>query len=84
LKLSVTRLQEKNAGLLQSNTLVKNLKRNLEDEVEFTRKNIASLQEDLGDFLTRQLTILRLQELFDEDVIRREEARIDLEQNKIG
>ncbi len=39
---------------------------------------------DLGEFQTRQLTILRLQEVFDEDIIRREEDRIDLEQNKIG
>ena len=39
---------------------------------------------DLGEFLSRQLTILRLQEVFDEDIIRREEDRIDLEQNKIG
>ena len=38
---------------------------------------------DLGEFL-KQLSNLRRQKLFDEDVIRLEEGRIVLEQNKIG
>jgi Na+/H+ antiporter len=100
IKMSLTRLEEKNQGLLESNTLVKNYKRKLEEDVDFTQSNIACLKVDenemrqvdefnrvlldLGEFLSRQLTILRLQEVFDEDVIRREEDRIDLEQNKIG
>ena len=100
LKHSVARLDEHYATLLQTNTLVKNLKKSFEDDVYFTEVNIESLKKegnldfqiaefnqvliDLGDFLNRQLTTLRLQEVFDEDVIRREEERIDLEQNKIG
>jgi monovalent cation/hydrogen antiporter len=100
MKLSIDRLEEKFAGLCNTNALVKNLKQRFKDEINFTALNIESLKEhedekqvveefnqvllDIGDFLTRQLTILRLQERYDEDVIRREEARIDLEQNKIG
>jgi Na+/H+ antiporter len=100
MKLALARLEEKHLGLVQSNSLVKNYKLNLEEDVDFTLANIESLKEDenemhqvdefnmvlldLGEFLSRQLTILRLQEIFDEDVIRREEVRIDLEQNKIG
>ena len=38
---------------------------------------------DISDYVHRQLTSLRLNEEYDEDVIRMEEARIDLEQNKI-
>ena len=83
-----------------NNELVKNFKLNLEDEMNFSQLNIEFLKEneneelqvdefnkvliDIGDFMTRQLTRLRLQEIYDEDVIRREEDRIDLEQNKIG
>jgi monovalent cation/hydrogen antiporter len=100
LKLSVARLEEHYAELLQTNTLVKNLKKNFEDDMYFTQVNIESLKQEenldfqiaefnrvlieLGDFLNSQLTTLRLQEVFDEDVIRREEDRLDLEQNKIG
>ncbi len=100
MKLSVAHIEEKYPALIQSNTLVKNYKKNLEEDVEFTLANIECLKNDenerhkveefnqvrldLGEYLTRQLTILRLQEVFDEDIIRREEDRIDLEQNKIG
>jgi Na+/H+ antiporter len=99
-KLSVDRLEEKYARELQSNILVKNLKLRFEAEGEVTAVNIESLKEhadekllvdeynrvvlDIGEFANRQLTSLRLQETYDEDVIRREESRIDLEQNKIG
>jgi monovalent cation/hydrogen antiporter len=100
LKLSIARLEENHAVLLGTNELVKNFKLNLEDELNLAQLNIEFLKEneneelqveefnkvliDIGDFMTRQLTILRLQEMYDEDVIRREEDRIDLEQNKIG
>jgi Na+/H+ antiporter len=100
MKLSLARLEEKHQGLLQSNMLVKNYKQKLEDDMDFTLVNIEYLKEnkdemhqvdefnrvllDLGEYITKQLTILRLQEIFDEAVIRREEDRIDLEQNKIG
>ncbi len=100
LKLSIARLEENHAELLRTNELIKNFRLNLEDELNFAQLNIQFLKEneneelqveefnkvliDIGDFMTRQLTILRLQEMYDEDVIRREEDRIDLEQNKIG
>ncbi len=100
MRLSVERLEEQHGALLKSNTLVKNLQQRIKDEVEFTKLNIESLKKnenqknqvdeynnvllDIGEFLTRQLTLLRLKDQYDEDVIRREEARIDLEQNKIG
>jgi hypothetical protein len=88
------------AALLRTNTLVKNLKQRLTDDIDYTRLNIESLKDnkdekqqvsefndvlmDLGEFLNKQLSSLRLQKLFDEDVIRLEEGRIVLEQNKIG
>ena len=40
--------------------------------------------KDLGEFLNKHLSSLRLQKLFDEDVICLEEGGIVLEQNKIG
>ncbi len=99
-KLSIERLQENYQGPLKTNTLVKNYKQKLEEDMDFTLGNIECLKVDvnekrqvdefnrvlidLGEFISRQLTILRLQEVFDEDIIRREENRIDLEQNKIG
>jgi monovalent cation/hydrogen antiporter len=100
MKLSLARLEEKYPDSLQSNTLVKNYKRKLEEDLDFTMTNIECLKEDenetdqveefnrimldIGEFQTRHLTKIRLQEVFDENVIRREEDRIDLEQNKIG
>jgi len=100
MKLSLARLSEKHADLLKSNTLVKTLKQKLENEVGFTRLNIESLKItddekeqvkeynrvllDIGDFQHKKLSSLGMHTLYDEDVIRREEVRIDLEQNKIG
>jgi NhaP-type Na+/H+ or K+/H+ antiporter len=99
LKLSVDRLEEKYANLLRTNILVKNLKLRFEGEGKVAAVNIKSLEEhsnetalveeynhvalDIGEFLNEQLTSWRLDEKFDEDVIRHEESRIDLEQNKI-
>ncbi len=100
IKLSLERLDEKYAALCQTNALVKNLKQRFKDEMSYTELNIVSLDGntnersmveefnevllDIGDFLNKQLTELRLQELYDDDVIRREESKIDLEQNKIS
>jgi CPA1 family monovalent cation:H+ antiporter len=100
MKLSIERLEEKHAALLRTNTLVRNLKQRLTDDIDYTRLNIESLKDnkdekqqvsefndvlmDLGEFLNKQLSSLRQKKLFDEDVIRLEEGRIVLEQNKIG
>ena len=100
MKLSLVRLTEKHAGLIQSNTLVKTLQQKLENEVGFTKLNIESLKItddereqvkeynrvllDIHDFQHKKLSSLGMHTLYDEDVIRREESRIDLEQNKIG
>jgi NhaP-type Na+/H+ or K+/H+ antiporter len=100
MKLSLARLSEKHGDLLQSNMLVKTLKQKLENEVGFTRLNIESLKItddereqvrefnqvllDIGEFQHQKLSSLGMHTKYDEDVIQREEARIDLEQNKIG
>jgi monovalent cation/hydrogen antiporter len=100
MKLAAGRLKEAHAGLIASNALVKNLVTRFDMETDYARLNIEILKNgeddskevtelngvliDIGDFLSRQLTHLRLQERYDEDVIRREESRIDLELNKIG
>ena len=39
---------------------------------------------DIHDFQHKKLSSLGMHTLYDEDVIQREESRIDLEQNKIG
>jgi monovalent cation/hydrogen antiporter len=99
IKLALERIEEKYTGLVQSNTMVYNMKQKFENELGFTRANIDSMkttadekqqmseynlvQLDIGDLFHRQLALLQSQNLFDEDVIRREEAKIDLEQNKI-
>jgi hypothetical protein len=45
-------------------------------------KEFNSVLMDLGEFLNKQLTSLRQQDLFDEDVNRREEGRIVLDRIK--
>jgi monovalent cation/hydrogen antiporter len=98
-KISLDRLNEKYAGLVQTNILVHHLKQRYENEIGFTRSNIESLKTtanekeqvqeynqvvlEIGELMQRQLAKLHMQRLFDEDVIRGEEAKIDLEQNKI-
>ena len=100
MKLSLVRLTDKHADLIQSNMLVKTLKQKFENEVGFTKLNIESLKMtddeieqvkeynrvllDIHDFQHKKLSSLGMHTLYDEDVIRREESRIDLEQNKIG
>jgi len=100
MKLSLELLEEKYSGLMQSNTLIRTLKQKLENELGFTRMNIDSLKTDanekqqvqeynqvlleIGKLQQRQLAKMGSNDLFDEEVIRREEARIDLDQNKIG
>jgi NhaP-type Na+/H+ or K+/H+ antiporter len=100
MKLSLARLEEKHAGLLQTNTLVKTLRQKLENEVGFARVNIESMKihadeteqvkefnrvlMDISEFQHQKLSGLGIHQRFDEDIIRREETRIDLEQSKIG
>jgi Na+/H+ antiporter len=100
MKLSLVRLTDKHAGLIQSNMLVKTLKQKFENEVGFAKLNIESLKItddeieqvkeynrvllDIHDFQHKKLSSLGMHTLYDEDVIRREESRIDLEQSKIG
>lgn len=100
MKLSLAHLSEKYADLLKTNRLVKTLKEKMENEVGFTRVNLESLTKhrdevqqvrefntvllDIGEFQHSKLSSLGMHTLYDEDVIRREEARIDLEQNKVG
>ena len=45
MKLSLARLEEKHANLIQSNTLVRTLKQKLENEVGFAKLNIESLKK---------------------------------------
>jgi CPA1 family monovalent cation:H+ antiporter len=100
MKLSLVRLTDKHANLIQSNMLVRTLKQKFENEVGFAKLNIESLKItddeieqvkeynrvllDIHDFQHKKLSSLGMHTLYDEDVIRREESRIDLEQNKIG
>jgi CPA1 family monovalent cation:H+ antiporter len=100
MKLSLVRLKEKHGNLIKSNMLVQTLQQKLENEVGFAKLNIESLKmtedekervkelnqvlSDIHDFQQRKLSSLGMHTLYDEDVIRREESRIDLEQNKIG
>jgi len=100
MKLSLARLLDKHADLIKSNMLVQTLKQKLENEVGFARMNIDSLKVmddekeqvkefnlvlmDIHDFQHKKLSSLGMHTLYDEDVIQREESRIDLEQNKIG
>ena len=100
MKISLATLEEKHADLLITNTLVKTFKQKLENEVGITKVNIESLKAneeenelvseyngvllDIGEFQHQKLSGLGIHQRYDEDIIRREEARIDLEQNKIG
>jgi monovalent cation/hydrogen antiporter len=100
IKLALDLIEEKYSGLVHSNTMVYNMKEKYENELGFIRANIDSMktmpdekqqifeynqvQLDIGELFHRQLALLHSQDLFDEDVIRSEEAKIDLEQNKIS
>lgn len=99
LKLSIDRLEQNHAHLIRKNVLVKNYCDRMKLDTGMTEVSIEAMIEhvdekellkefhdvvlDISDYVHRQLTSLRLNEEYDEDVIRMEEARIDLEQNKI-
>ena len=60
---------------------------NLQNTQVDEKKEVAELKKvlyEIGHFQHKQLTRVRLNELYDEDVIRKEESRLDLDQNKIG
>ena len=100
MKLSLNQLDKKYSRQLQENDLIKNLKRRLENEVGFTAGTIESLQTDvnelaeikaykkvvldIGEAQRNELFLLRKENAYDDEVLRREEARVDLEQTKIG
>ncbi len=100
MKLSLARIDSKYNSLIQTNDLVKNLKTKLENEIGFTDDNIGSLEEeederkkvkefnevllDIGEEQRKELFVLRKENNYDDEVLRRQEARIDLEQTKIG
>jgi CPA1 family monovalent cation:H+ antiporter len=99
IRLSLKRFNEKHQSLAQHNKLVENLRRKLENEIGFTRENIASLETDIdeakevrelngvlldiSEAQREELFRLRQENAYDEEVIRREESRVDLEQTKV-
>ena len=80
--------------------LVKNLKKRFENEIGITSENMQTLQTDknelaemkeyrrvlldIGDAQRNELFELRKNNAYDDEVLRREESRVDLEQTKVG
>ena len=96
LKVALDRLNEKHALEILNNELVGNLKNRLESDLYLTSQHLDSLEcnaeqviqynEILTDVIAakrRELRRLRRKQEFDDEVIRKEEARIDLEEEKI-
>lgn len=99
LKLQKVALQHLNTNYateLAENELVANLKARIESDLHQTKRHLESLENDgasvsqYNQILTEVMTIkrqelhnLRRKQEYDDDVIRKEEARIDLEEEKI-
>jgi CPA1 family monovalent cation:H+ antiporter len=100
LRLSLNQLEKKYGQLVQQNGLVKTLKKRFENEIGITSENIENLQSDeneltemqdyrkvlleIGEAQRNELFELRKDHAYDDEVLRREESRVDLEQTKIG
>ncbi len=97
LKVALNHLRENYAGQLTTNELVENLKNSIESELHQTKRHLDSVEND-GESLTEynqimadiisvkrdELHRLRNVQEFDDEVIRKEEARIDLDEEKIN
>ena len=97
LKVALMHLRENYADQLTTNELVENLKNSIESELHQTKRHLESVEND-GEALTEynqimtdiinvkrdELHRLRSIQEFDDEVIRKEEARIDLDEEKIN
>ncbi|GAB3881918.1 Na+/H+ antiporter [Spirosoma agri] len=97
LKVALTHLQENYATESGNNELVKNLKDRLESDMHQTKQHLHCLESDdenvteynqiIADIIAvkrTELQRLRGKQEFDDDLIRKEEARMDLEEEKIN
>ena len=94
-KAALSHLQEHYADELDTNELVKNMKSRMEDDLHQTKHHLDALEGD-GENVTRYNQIradviavkrdtlqqLKSKQEFDDDVLRGEEARMDLEEEK--
>ncbi len=97
LKVALNHLRENYADQLSTNELVENLKNSIESELHQTKRHLDSVEND-GESLTEynqimadiisvkrdELHRLRNVQEFDDEIIRKEEARIDLDEEKIN
>lgn len=97
LRVALKKLTSQYAVQADKNALVKNLKDGMESELHLTKQHLSSLncdgdlrqefhqiRTDLVKSKRQELLLLRSQQEFDDEVIRKEEARIDLEEEKIN
>jgi CPA1 family monovalent cation:H+ antiporter len=96
LNVALNELDEKYADIVRSNELVGNFRAHLENDIDSTAYHLKSLEcdgikiKEYNRVLSRvigakrkELHRLRAKDEFDDDVIRKEEARMDLEEEKI-
>jgi Na+/H+ antiporter len=97
LQVALAELDEKYGKEIGSNDLISNLKARMKNDFQSTKHHLNSLESDGGkideynramnDIVSakrRVLHQLRRREEFDDEVIRKEEARIDLEEEKLN
>ncbi len=95
-KLALQHLSENYAVELKENELIANLKSRIESDLRQTKRHLESLENDgasisqynqiVAEVISikrNELHRLRSKEEFDDEVIRKEEARMDLEEEKI-
>ncbi|GAB3947494.1 Na+/H+ antiporter [Spirosoma harenae] len=97
LKVALKHLNDNYADEISTNDLLENLKNRLETDTHQTKRHLDSIEND-GEHVTRynevmtailnakrdELHRLRRKQEFDDEIIRQEEARIDLEEEKIS
>ncbi|WP_338876515.1 Na+/H+ antiporter [Spirosoma sp. SC4-14] len=97
LKVALHELEERYASATETNDLVRNLKDRIKSDVRLTKHHLDSLECDgkkiaeynqiMNEIIgvkRRELHRLRNREEFDDEIIRKEEARIDLEEEKMN
>lgn len=96
LEAALKRLEQKYEADVRQNELVSNLKSRMESDQQLTQQRLNSLDcgniktdrynhilTDITTTMRRELSRLRRKQEFDDEVIRKEEARLDLEEEKI-
>ncbi|MCD9016514.1 Na+/H+ antiporter [Parachryseolinea silvisoli] len=100
MKVSLHWLDQKHATEVEENELIENIKQQLESDLDLTRQRLETLThhdpemreireythilQELVEAQRKELALIRREKLYDHEVVRKQEAQLDLEEAKLN